>query len=271
MIVRDCHGVGVVIGNGMQILGGRLHHNGHMNVGSGNLPDHYIDGCIIDGTEIDHANVAGVNFFWEGGNKFKYTRNLIVRNCPVHDNNGPGLWTDINNDGTIFDDNHCYNNQGPGIFHEISYSGRFRRNTCHDNSLGFIGGWLWNCNILIAAAGGNTLTIYPDLLIEDNMLSAAETMIGLIQQARGSGNLGPWLVRNVKCRRNVMTLASGQRLGGVTDNGDLLIFSGGGNDWQDNVYNNLSGVVGPWWWNNGTHSQAGWQGFGFDLAGVFNP
>ena len=48
--------------------------------------------------EIAFNNYAGYDAFWEGGGtKFWRNKRLIVRDSCVHDNNGPGLWSDIDN------------------------------------------------------------------------------------------------------------------------------------------------------------------------------
>ena len=44
---------------------------------------------------------------------------LFLRNC-VHDNLGPGIWTDIDNLNSTIMQNSSIRNSGAGIFHEIS-------------------------------------------------------------------------------------------------------------------------------------------------------
>ena len=107
------------------------------------------------------------------------TENLIVRGNFVHDNNGPGLWTDIDNINTLYENNIVEGNSGAGIFHEISYSATIRNNQVRGN--GFRNrGWLWEGGIMVAGSQG--VEIYGNIL-EDNYNG-----ITLIQQDRGSGD-----------------------------------------------------------------------------------
>ena len=90
--IRLNHGGGIRSGHGTHILNNKIHHNGQIGItGAGT-------GILVDGNEIDHNNYAGFAYGWEaGGAKFSFTNNLVVRKNFVHDNQGPGLWTDGDN------------------------------------------------------------------------------------------------------------------------------------------------------------------------------
>src|SRR4030042_4050542 len=108
-------GGGVAAGPGWVVRGNHVHHQGQLGVsGSG-------DDILVEGNEIAFNNTAGVDSHWEaGGRQFVHTRNLVLRNNYVHDNQGAGLWGDGHNIYTLYEGNQVVNNYGPGIAHEIS-------------------------------------------------------------------------------------------------------------------------------------------------------
>jgi hypothetical protein len=122
------HGAGIRLGHNMQILENKLIQNGQLGIaGSG-------DNCIVDGNEMARNNYAGYKYDWEaGGSKFAFTHNLVVRNNYAHDNVGPGLWTDLENENTLYEHNHTRANRGAGIQHEASYRATIRDNVIEDD------------------------------------------------------------------------------------------------------------------------------------------
>ncbi len=73
-------------------------------------------GVLIEGNEIDHNNTDGswVNDGQASG--YKSTRATdTVRNNNVHDNNGLGLWFDIDDVGSLVEGNTVANNAATGI------------------------------------------------------------------------------------------------------------------------------------------------------------
>ena len=58
-----------------------------------------------------------------------------MRDNHVHHNEGPGLWTDIDNIHTLYEGNLVEHNANVGIFHEISYDAVIRNNIVRDNGL----------------------------------------------------------------------------------------------------------------------------------------
>src|SRR5690606_14643000 len=108
------------------------------------------DNVLIAGNEVAWNNTAGFRWGWEaGGSKFARTHDLVVRNNHVHDNNGPGLWTDIANTRTLYEGNRVEDNTGPGIFHEISYDAVIRNNTVRRNARGITGSYSGAAGILV--------------------------------------------------------------------------------------------------------------------------
>ena len=140
----------------------------------------------VDSVEISDNNYAAYSGGWEaGGTKFSYTNGLVVRNSCVHGNIGPGLWTDIDNINTLYENNTVFANLGDGIKHEISYKATIRDNTVGENGKGY-DTWLWGSQILIQNSSnvvvtGNTVEVGAD----------GGNGINMIYQDRGNGRYGP--------------------------------------------------------------------------------
>ena len=249
--LRLNHGAGVRMGDNTTLRRLLVHHNGQMGLAASGG-----SGGLVEDCEIHDNNLAGFSWGWEaGGAKFKETTGLVVRGNFVHDNGGPGLWTDIDNVDTLYEDNVATGNAGPGIFHEISYSAVIRNNTVRENGYD-LKRWLWGSGILIAAS--------QDVEVFGNVVEDNANGIGLIQQDRGSGAYGEWIVRNVHVFDNVI---KGGRSGAVQDIGDDAIFDAD-NWFQGNSY---SGNV-RWAWKNHTRLQwLGWQATGNDTEGTLQP
>jgi len=120
---------------------------------------------MVEGNEIARNNYAGYKYDWEaGGTKFSFTHNLVVRNNYVHDNGGPGLWTDLENVNTLYDHNHTQSNRSAGILHEVSYGATIRDNLIENDGFSDYGKstpW-YGAGIVIAGSsdvevGGNTV------------------------------------------------------------------------------------------------------------------
>jgi hypothetical protein len=150
-VIRLNHGIGIRLGDGMQVLRNKLLRNGQLGIGGGG------SNGIVDGNEIAFNNYAGYDYSWEaGGSKFAFTTNLVVRNNYAHDNKGPGLWTDIENENTFYEHNHTKSNQEAGIMHEISYQAVIRNNLIEDDGFSASGKtdpW-YGAGILVVASSG---------------------------------------------------------------------------------------------------------------------
>ena len=124
--------LGVRIGNRMRVTNSHLHHNGTINIGGVGV------GVLIEGNEIAFGNwrFASDPGFESGGTKFVKTDSLVVRNNYVHDNGGPGIWTDIDNVHVLIENNRVEANAREGIVHEIGYSAVIRNNSVTGNGTG---------------------------------------------------------------------------------------------------------------------------------------
>ncbi|HZF67024.1 MAG TPA: right-handed parallel beta-helix repeat-containing protein, partial [Gemmatirosa sp.] len=251
--VRLTHGTGIRIGTRAQVVGNNVHDNGQLGVGGVG------DNALVENNTIAYNNRAGYDAGWEGGGtKFASTHDLVVRGNFVHHNQGPGLWTDIDNMRTLYEGNRVEDNRESGIFHEISYDAVIRNNVVRRNGFGF-SGWLYGAGILVSSSSnvevvGNT--------VEDN----AHGITGIDQQ-RGTGRYGPWILLNLLVHQNTVRVGATGKAAGVA--GDLALFTAARNiRYRANRYQ-LGANPWPFEWDSRGLLEAGWRAAGQDADGTF--
>jgi parallel beta-helix repeat protein len=263
---------GVRIGDRMRVSHSHLHHNGSLNIGGGGRA------VLVDDNEISFANYRGANdpAFEAGGTKFVLTDSLVVRNNYVHDNVGPGLWTDSDNINTLIEGNRVERNGAEGIVHEISYRAVIRNNIVTDN------GWadphkrLWLWNAGIGVHGSSDVEVYG------NTVRGNANGIVAIQQARGAGRAGRYVVQNLFVHDNTVTQTTPQSAfppyaanvaaGAVQDVGDNAIFTSRNNRFVRNTYFLLPLAPGNspgFEWLGRWRTDAKWMSYGQDVGGRF--
>lgn len=177
-------------GNDAHVLDGRLSYNGEFGFKGGGGPTQSFTGCWIDGTEVDH-NGGGVGLDLrgdQGGCKVVHSIGFQFLNVYSHDNygsggaasigtqGGNGLWTDINNIGTVYDNCVLERNRGAGIFHEVSLSFEIKNCTFENNGRDYAAanpGSLWpvSSQIQISNSGGTLGWIHDNTLVVDGSVA----------------------------------------------------------------------------------------------------
>lgn len=198
-VIRLNHGIGIRLGDAMQVLHNKLLYNGQLGVGGGG------SNGIVDGNEIAFNNYAGYDYGWEaGGTKFAFTKNLMVRNNYVHDNEGPGLWTDLENEDTVYDHNQTKSNREAGILHEVSYHAVIRDNLIENDGFGAsrqTTPW-YGAGIIVAGSA--------DVEVYGNTVRACMNGIVGTQPRRELSHRGtPYLLRNLYVHDNTITQGQG--------------------------------------------------------------
>ena len=262
--VRYGHARGVNIHTGMTLIGNAIHHNLQIGIGNGGT------GALVLSNEIAYNNYTGMySVGWEaGGTKFVSTSNLVVRRNNVHHNEGPGLWTDIDNKDCTYENNTVDDNTWMGIFHEIGYACIIRNNVVRRNGFSVNGGpgaWVWSAGILIAAS--------RDVQVYGNYVYDNADGIGAVQQDRsmsGSQPYGLYRVVNLNVHDNYVA----GTVGSVGVNRDAFtdsIYTSDNNHFENNHYYFGSGTGNWWYWiGNNTYSFSTWQTtYGNDDTGSF--
>jgi parallel beta-helix repeat protein len=234
------------------IRNNHIHHNNQLGFGATRTTN-----GLIEGNEVHHNNYnAQYEWGWEaGGSKFSHNNGLVVRNNYVHNNHGPGLWTDGSNINTLYEGNTVIDNFAAGIFHEISYDAIIRNNTVRGNGWGDPQ-WLWG--------GGITVSSSLNVEIYGNHVEGNFNGITAVQQNRGSGDFGDFKVQNIYVHDNLVVNSGGSGI--ATDTGDGSIWSSN-NRFRGNDY--VGGT--QWHWNGHTHDWGSWQAAGQDQDGSYSP
>ncbi len=262
---------GIRVGDRMRVTNNNVHHNYVSNIsGAGNY-------VLVENNEIAWGNYSrtGDLNFESGGTKWTLTDSLVIRGNYVHDNQGVGLWTDEGNIHTLIENNRVDNNACEGIFREKSYDAVIRNNTVTNNGWRDPRGnaWLWNAGIGIAAS--------PNVEIYGNTVSGNFNGITGIQQSRGSGPYGAYLVQNLYVHDNTITQTTPQTgyspthadvaAGLVEDDGGSGIFNGRNNRFVHNIYylHRIAANVSPGFEFQGWKTDPQWQGLGMDTNSTF--
>jgi parallel beta-helix repeat protein len=253
--IRFNHGIGIKCGSNSRVIGNRVHHQGELGLaGSGT-------NILFENNEVDHNNTAGFKWGWEGGGaKWVKTDGLVVRGNFSHHNNGPGLWTDIDNIRTTYENNTVTDNAGPGIFHEISYDATITGNVLRGNGLGLGGIWYGGVGILVSAS--------PNVEVYGNTLSGNGGGIGLMQQNRGTGLFGAHELHDVFVHDNDITSAVGVT-GLVQNVADDSYFTSRNNRFESNTYHVANLDAKNFHWMNASRTKAEWKSYGQDANGSF--
>jgi hypothetical protein len=230
-----------------------IHHNGLVGLLGGGAPGK----IVIDSNEIAYNNPSGTGIGHEsGGTKFVGTDGLVVRGNFVHHNKGPGLWTDINNIRTLYEGNLVEDNTGAGIAHETSYDAVIRNNVLRRNGFGL--GWIIGAGIEIAGS--------PNVEVYGNTLEGNRLGIFGVQQARGSGQYGPYHVRNLNVHNNTVRSSAVYEAGLGADDGSPIFSAEWNNRFTGNSYQ-ASCTAARWSWN-GLKSFSQWRTQGKDQTGT---
>jgi len=178
--------------------------------------------------EIGYNN-SNVKYQWgneAGGSKFWETENMVLDSNWVHNNHGPGLWSDHGNANTTYSNNTVENNFSSGIFHEISFGASVFGNTIKNNGFGWAS-WYWGAGVQIVNSG--PVTIY-DNYVEGNKNGIMQTY----QNVRGNwGTISSTVYNNTV----VNSGGSGTSFVGSPS-------SSGPFNWYDNTYSGSSFTTG---------------------------
>jgi parallel beta-helix repeat protein len=166
---------------------------------------------------------------------------------------GVGLWTDNNNVNTLYESNTVINNLNEGIKHEVSYSAIIRNNTVKDNGKTKTV-WLWNSQIEVQ--NSSNVEVYGNT-VEVQALSG--NGIGIINQNRGSGTLGPWVAANNYVHNNTVTYLDQHGISGLADDtrGNKAI----GNRFDSNRYITPKGDAMRYHWIWAPNKGYQWHSF----------
>lgn len=136
--VHSNDGAGVFLGTDTEVRNNCLKNNGQYGFSSYH-PDG-VTNVLLESNEITGNNQDNWEALREGcgctgGGKFWDTRGAVIKNNWVHANKGTGLWADHNNAEFLFEGNLLENNEGIGLFYEVSYNFMIKENAFIGNGL----------------------------------------------------------------------------------------------------------------------------------------
>ena len=220
--------------NGSKFIGNYIHDNGVMGIGaSGN-------NISVENNDFAHnGGWAGIYSGFEGGAfKFAETNGLVIANNYSHDNIGPGMWTDIFNINTTYENNVVVNNTDGGIFHEISYAA-----SIHDNVV------MNNGGPQIALLDSQNSDIYNNKIEMDGK-SQYGLMLWEDDRAGYPGTYGPNVTQNNHIHNNIFVDHNSQGTIGGSTGYDQNGVPSATNTWDNNQFYMTDGVGRFQWGSN---------------------
>ena len=241
------HGAGVALFGGGTVVGGVYTRNGQYGVVANR------GAPVLRDAEVSDNNLAGFNASWAaGGGKWSNTTGLRVVGSRFLRNRGHAIWIDIDNYGVVIDSNVVEDNDGRGVFYEISYDGVIRDNSFARN--GFRTGELLRGGCIGIVAS-------PNVEVFGNRCNGDRDGITGIQDARGTGGRGPHQLRNLNVHDNQIDNIPGHAAGILQTVGDASYYTTHGNVWRGNRYSGLA-LAKPFFWLNTSRSAEEWAAFG---------
>ncbi|MGH3517111.1 MAG: right-handed parallel beta-helix repeat-containing protein [Haloechinothrix sp.] len=131
-------GAAMMAGAGQQMIGNCLKDNGQYGLNAYQAGNK-ITNLVLEGNEFVGNNTDD----WEsrvdgcgctGAMKFWSVDGADIRDNWIHDNRGPGIWADTNNNDFLIENNLIESNDGQAVFYEISYNAVIRDNVLRDNT-----------------------------------------------------------------------------------------------------------------------------------------
>lgn len=232
------HGANVSLSSGqnLKLLNNTISQAGQLGIHGWAGTD-----VLVQGNRIHNNNTQGYLSMWEaGGLKMTATTRLILDGNEVFNNDGPGLWCDIDCNDTIMRHNLVHHNTSYGINYEISTVAKIHDNTVWENGFEF-SDWGWGAGILIQNSSG--VDVY------NNTVAWNADGISVVSQNRGEARWNAVSNNSVRDNsiytvqvddHNVMTLAWLQDWDGSMSD------PASNNRGANNRYYHLNGNDAPW-------------------------
>jgi hypothetical protein len=184
-VVENCtfektNGVGAAfLGDDETISTCTFTSNGQLGFGANRTNRLHLVDCVIS-----NNNLKDFPLGWEaGGDKICMSRGTVLDHCTFERNFGPGIWFDIGNEQPTVCNCLIANNEGAGIFYEISQGLHACDNVVTGNGFSFSpGAW--------GARGGICLSSSPGAVIERNLIVGNREGFDFREQMRTTPVIG---------------------------------------------------------------------------------
>jgi hypothetical protein len=153
--------------------------NGQLGFGANRAHRLLFTECLVE-----NNNIKGFDRGWEaGGNKLVLCRDAVLERSQLVRNRGNGIWFDIGNEHCTV--RHCLiaDNEGSGIFYEISFGLQAHDNVITGNGFATTAG-AWG------AQAGISVSSSPDCVIEHNLILGNREGFNFREQTRTTPRIG---------------------------------------------------------------------------------
>lgn len=177
-IFRDAGNAAIDIKEGSGHL---IENNEVARAGNVGIRIESVGGATIRGNATYGNNTKGLDPGWEAGGmkitgNYGGVRNVVIDNNDAYDNNGPGIWIDIDGEDITISNNRVHGNTRSGIIYELSFRGRIHGNVVSHNGSGF-DAWGFGAGIMVQNSS--------DVEVFDNVVAWNPDGITVISQNRG--------------------------------------------------------------------------------------
>ena len=223
------HGAGIQLSQNAIVEGGLVVDNGQLGIGAWKATN-----AKIIGVEVADNNYAGFSTGWEaGGIKVDDSLNVQILDSYIHDNQGPGIWSDDNAKGLTYANNLIANNTGSAIGQEISYDAIIRDNVLLRNGTAVSGQ---------EPVGGDGVFIHnsQNTQVYGNYVEVGTSSgngIGMAYEPRsGTPAYGPWETINNSVHDNTIVHLGASGHDGNWPYQDVATALSWPNTWNNNHY-----------------------------------
>lgn len=254
IVSREHHGAGLRVGSGTQVTDCVLADNGHIGL-SGGEQDPTDRPITVTGCEVHGNGQLGFDWRWEsGGVKFVETTGTEFVDNDVHDNDGVGVWFDIDNRDALIADNRVRANSISGIFYEISDRGRIVDNVVEGNGFGDP-----------VHGGGILVSNSAEVLVEGNRLEGNVHEVYAVHGTREAGDVVRETTGLVVRDNHIVVSGS---VGVYASIEEERVYDPATNRFESNHYV-LAGCVRCFEWRGAELDVEGWQAAGQDVDSTF--
>lgn len=175
-VLTQAHGSAISMreSRGHRVTGNEISENGRLGLHLWVVGDVEIEGNRIWGNNTEEFEPS-----WEaGGLKLGTGQNVEIIDNEVFDNDGPGIWADVDSLDVDIAGNRVHDNQRAGIVYELSFNGEIHDNVVYENGFGFAS-WGFGAGILVQNSS--------DVEVFANTVAWNADGITIISQERGEG------------------------------------------------------------------------------------
>ena len=135
--IMDNDGAALMAGVGQVMRGNCLKDNGQygLNACCGPIVDILLSGNEFVGNNTGDLEDRFPGCGCTGAMKFWAVDGADITGNWIHDNHGPGIWADTNNNDFLIEGNLIEDNAGPAIIYETSYNATIRDNVLRRNNI----------------------------------------------------------------------------------------------------------------------------------------